>query len=220
MFNSRRNLTYCALVLLFPMLVMVTSTGCIRQMAQLLYVIKGHQIPAKFPGLEDKRVAVVCISDESAYGPDTLTYTVSKYVCVKLSQGLKKGEIISPVKVENWVDEHGWDPTEVVDLGNDLQADAVLVIEVGSYSIHEGATIFKGRADISTTVYDIEKNGQVTFAHGPEEYTFPKNGRASIQTSDRKFEAFYLARLTDHISKLFIPHDKMESFADDAISDF
>lgn len=220
MINSRKNLAYCALVVLFPMLVMVSSTGCIRQMAQLLYVIKGHQVPAKYPGLEDKRVAVVCVSDESAYGPDTLTYTVSKNVCVKLSQGLKKGEIISPARVESWIDEHGWDPSDVVALGQDLDAEAVLVIEIGSYSIHEGATIFKGRADLTTTVYDIEKGGQITFSYGPDEYSFPENGRASIQTSDRKFEAFYLARLTDHISKLFVPHDKMDSFADDAMSDF
>ena len=220
MINSRKNLAYCALVLLFPMLVMVSSTGCIRQMAQLLYVIKGHQVPAKFPGLEGKRVAVVCVSDESAYGPDTLTYTVSKLVCIKLAQGLKKGEVISPGKVESWIDEYGWDPSEVVTLGKDLEAEAVLVIEIGSYSIHEGATIFKGRADLTTTVYDIEKDGQITFSFGPDEYSFPENGRAAIQTSDRKFEAFYLARLTDHISKLFVPHDKMESFADDAMSDW
>lgn len=220
MIKTKKHLAYCALMMLFPMLVMATSTGCIRQMAQLLYVIKGHQVPAKFQGLEGKRIAVVCVSDEAAYGPDTLTYTVSKNICVKLSQGLKKGKVISPAQVENWVDQYGWDPAEVVAMGKELNAESVVVIEIGSYSIHEGATIFKGRADITATVYDIKKDGQIVFSHGPSEYSFPKDGRASIQTSDRQFEAFYLARLTDHISKLFISHDKLDSFAEDAMTNF
>jgi len=77
-------------------------------MAQLLYVIKGHEVPAKYDGLGTSKIAVVCVSDASAYGPDTLTYTVSKYVSVKLAEGLKGTEIVSPAKVENWIDENGW----------------------------------------------------------------------------------------------------------------
>ena len=174
MISSRKNLAYCALVLLFPMLVMVSSTGCIRQMAQLLYVIKGHQIPAKFPGLEGKRVAVVCVSDEASYGPDTLTYTVSKLVCVKLAAGLKKGEIISPGKVENWMDENGWDPSEVVALGTDLKADAVLVIEIGSYSIHEARRSSKAVPIYRLRFTTSKKTGKSRFHSGRMSIRFPK----------------------------------------------
>ena len=92
-----------------------------------------------------------------------------------------------------------------------------MVIEVGSYSIHDGVTLFKGRVDLTCTVYDIEKEGQISFVQGPEEFIFPKNGRPSIQTSDRQFEAFFLARLTDHISRLFVKTDKMDTFANEAI---
>ena len=55
---------------------LIGSTGCIGAMAQLLYVIKGHKSPADFAGLEGKRVAVVVVSDASAYGPDTLTLSL------------------------------------------------------------------------------------------------------------------------------------------------
>lgn len=213
--NSRR--ACLLLMLLLPAFAVATSTGCIRQMAQLMYVIKGHEIPAKYSGLKGQRVAIVCVSDQTAYGPDTLTFTVSKYVSVKLQQGVKDIEVISPPKVDSWVDQNGWDPDSVVALGQDLKADKVLVIEIGSYSIHEGATIFKGNADVSTTVYDITKDGQVVFVHGPEPFSFPKNGRPAIHSTDRQFEAFYLARLTDHLSRLFVPHDKMDSFAEDAM---
>jgi hypothetical protein len=205
-----------SLFVILPMIV-VSSSGCIGAMSQLMYVIKGHKVPAKYEGLEEKKVAVLCLSDASAYGPDTLTYTVSKFVSVKLAQGVKDAEIIHPSKIENWIDENGWEESNVVPLGKDVGADMVVVIEIGSYSIHDGATIYKGSADLNVSVYDIEKNGQVSFVHGPDVFSFPENGRPAIQTTERKFETFYLARLTEYISRLFVPHDKMETFADDAM---
>lgn len=199
------------------MVVLTTTTGCINQMAQLLYVIKGHQIPAKFQGLEGKRVAVICLSDASAYGPDTLTYTVAKHVSSKIANGLKDVDVIGQNKIENWLDQYGWDGDNVLALGEDVKADMVVVIEIGSYSIHEGATIFKGKADHSVTVYDIQKDGRTSFAQGPDLFSFPENGRPVIQTTERQFEAFFLSRLTEHISRLFVPYDKMDAFADDAM---
>ena len=217
MFDLTNKFTRSLLILILPLAIIATSTGCIRQMAQLLYVIKGHEVPAAYDGLGEGKIAVVCVSDASAYGPDTLTYTISKYVSVKLAEGLKKAEIVSPFKVENWIDENGWEIGDATALGQELEADKVLVIEVGSYSIHDGATIFKGQVDLTCTVFDIEKEGQVSYVYGPEEFSFPENGRPSIQTTDRQFEAFFLARLTDHISRLFVKSNKLDTFADDAI---
>ena len=62
--------------------------GCTSAISTLMYVIKGHTMPATYGGLEEKKIAVVCISDASAYGPDTLTYTISNALSVKLAQGL------------------------------------------------------------------------------------------------------------------------------------
>ena len=217
MLNLVSRFTRRLLLLMLPLAILTTSSGCINQMAQLLYVIKGHEVPADYEGLNESKVAVVCVSDASAYGPDTLTYSIAKYVSVKLAQGLKGSEIVSPAKVENWIDQNDWDAAEVETFGKDLGVDKVLVIEIGSYSIHDGATLHKGQADLSCTVYDIEKNGQVSYAHGPEEFSFPENGRPSIQTSDRKFELFYLTRLTDRITRLFVISDKLDTIAEDAI---
>ncbi len=217
MVNKKNGFTRRAMMLVLPLAILTTSTGCIRQMAQLLYVIKGHEVPADYDGLEDSRIAVVCVSDASAYGPDTLTYSIARNVSVKLAKGLKDTEIVGPAKVENWIDRNGWDPVEATTLGEDLEADKVLVIEIGSYSIHDGVTLHKGSADLTCTVYDVKKDGQVSYVHGPEVFSFPKNGRPSIQSSDRQFEAFFLARLTDRITRLFVMSDKMDTFANDAI---
>ena len=155
MLNLVSRFTRRVLLLMLPLAILTTSSGCINQMAQLLYVIKGHEVPADYEGLNESKVAVVCVSDASAYGPDTLTYSIAKYVSVKLAQGLKGSEIVSPAKVENWIDQNDWDAAEVETFGKDLGVDKVLVIEIGSYSIHDGATLHKGQADLSCTVYDL-----------------------------------------------------------------
>lgn len=213
----KRNLyTSFATISTLAFLLMI-STGCVGALAQLMYVIKGHEVPAAFNGLVGKRVAVVCVSDASAYGPDTMTYTVAQAVSIKLSQGVEEIEVIAPGKIEAWIDTNGWNESEFVELGKGVNADVVLAIEVASYSIHEGSTMYKGRADVTATVYDIEKDGQVPFVYGPKHFAFPQNGRPAIQTSEREFEAFYLAQLTINIANQFAPHDQLDSFANDAI---
>lgn len=52
---------------------LLMQTGCVGALSQLIYTIRGHDEEPAFPELNDKRVAVVCVSDASAYGPDTLT---------------------------------------------------------------------------------------------------------------------------------------------------
>lgn len=198
------------------LLALATSSGCMGLAAQLMYVIKGHKTPAKFKGLEGQRVAVVCVSDAAAYGPDTLTYTINKAVSVKLANGVRKITVIPPTDIEKWMDVNGWSEHNFVEIGRGLKADKVVAVEVGSYSIREGSTLYKGRTNLTVTVYDIKNGGQVVYVDGPEEHTFPQNGRPAIQTTDRKFETLYLAKLTDHIARQFFDHDMLDSVAEDA----
>ena len=196
---------------------MLATPGCVGALAQLIYTVKGHEVEAAYKGLNGKRVAVVCVSDASAYGPDTLTYTVAQAVGIRLANGLEEdSQVIAPARIEEWIDQNGWNETEYVELGKGVDADRVVAIEIASYSLTEGSTIFKGRADVTVTVYDIEKNGQVPYSAPPQHFVFPKHGRPAIQTSEREFEAFYLAQLTTMIGNHFVSHDKLESFARDA----
>lgn len=186
-------------------------------MSQLMYVIKGTNVPASYAGLNEKRVAVVCVSDASAYGPDPLTYTISNALSVKLARGLKKSMVIPVTKIEQWIDTHGWDQRDFTQLGKGVEADVVVAVDVSSYTIHEGSTMFKGKSDVTVTVYDVEKEGEIDFHYGPKFYEFPKTGRPAIQTTDREFEAMYLGQLVIHLANQFVDHDKMDAFAADAI---
>lgn len=212
--NARKHPLFALFVL--AMIPILASTGCMGAMAQLLYVIKGHKTKAAFKGLEGKKVAVVCVSDAVAYGPDTLTYTVSKTISLKLAQSVKKIQVIPPSKIESWMDNNDWNQIDFTEVGKGVGADMVVAIEIGRYTIHEGATLYKGRSDLTVTVYDMANEGQVVFVKGPQDYVFPSSGRPAIQTNDRNFEAIYLAKLNDHIAKLFYDHDALDDVADDA----
>lgn len=213
---SSNNRIRCFLVLTLA-LGLLTLPGCVGFLAQVIYTIKGHDVQPAFKGLNGKRVAVVCVSDASAYGPDTLTYTVGQAVGILLANGLdEESQIIAPARIEAWRDTNSWNETEYVELGKGVEADMVVAIEIASYSLTEGSTLYKGRADVTVTVYDIEKDGQVPYSATPNHFVFPKHGRPAIQTSEREFEAFYLSQLTTMIANHFIVHDKLESFARDA----
>ncbi len=218
-FKSRTTMLSATFAL--TALLVVSFSGCIGLMSQMMYVIKGHNVPAAYDGLENQRVAIVCVSDVSAYGPDNLSYTVSRAIGIKLAQGVKKIKLVPSSKVESWIDQNGWDELDFEGLAKGIGADRVIAVELASYSIKDGATMYKGRSDVTVTVYDLDEPGspKVAYGFGPQEFEFPKNGRPAIQTSDRKFEAFYLSQLTQHITNHFVEHDRLESVAVDAMMD-
>ena len=178
-------------------------------------------VEAAFNGLEEKKVAVVCISDASAYGPDTLTYTIANALSLKLAQGLNEEMTIIPVSlVEQWIDTHGWDERDFLALGQGVGADSVVAVDVKSYSIHEGSTMLKGKSDVTATVYNVGKGGQVDFNYGPKIFEYPTHGRPATQTSERDFETLYLGQLVIDLAKQFTPHDHFDTFASDAILNY
>ena len=71
--------SYIRVRYLFVCLIAVSllmQVGCVGFLSQMIYTLRGHAVEPAYDGLNGKRVAVVCVSDNSAYGPDTLTYTV------------------------------------------------------------------------------------------------------------------------------------------------
>ena len=193
------------------------APGC-GSVAQLMYVIKGYKVKAVYSGLKRSRVAVVVVSDATSYGPDSLTRVVGRALGARLAGNVDGIKVIPQNKIENWKDTHGWNELDYIALGEGVGADKVLAIEMDSYSIHEGKTMYKGRAMLTTSVYDLENGGQIVFTQGPAEYQFPKShGRPAISTDPQKFEAAYISQLVENIGRNFYDHEKVETFAEDAI---
>ena len=204
------------MIILFAATICLTAAGC-GAMAQLLYFVKGHDIPAAYSGFEGKRVAIVVTTESSSYGPDSLSETVEKYLHLKLATNVEAIEIVSETEVKNWLDLNQSDGTHLADLGAGVGADLVLGVDIDNYKIRQGRTMYKGRADIEVNVVDIA-TGNKTFAFGPDHFEYPENGRPAINTTDRQFQMFYLSWLTERIARNFYKHDSLADVADDAAS--
>lgn len=209
---------------LFPVFAMAAvvlfafaSQGCSIP-ANLMNAIYGNDIKAAYPGLEESKVAVVVVSDAASYGPDSLSRVVARAIGNRLSANVKKVIVIDQTEVEDWIDKNGWNEKDFVKLGQGTGADKVLSVEIGSYSIKEGSTLYKGRALVTTNVYDLKAGGQVVFSQGPAEFQFPRShGRPAISTNPQQFEAAYLSRLVESIGRNFYDHAKAETVAEDAM---
>ena len=92
------------MIALIALSAIVSSTGCMQELAQIMYVIKGHETPPPFAAMKEKNVAIVCLSDASAYGPDTLAYTITKQVSAKMARAKDEIKIVSPVDVEEFIE--------------------------------------------------------------------------------------------------------------------
>ena len=149
----------------------------------------------------------MCIRDRSK--------TVARYVSLKFATNIEEVDVVSETEINNWIDTRAWDGENFAALGRGVNADFVLGINMDNYTIREGQTIFKGRADVTVKVIDVATNLE-TFQQGPTLFEYPENGRPALNTSERKFEAFYLAWLTQRIARTFYKHDGLEDMAEDA----
>ena len=111
--------------------------------------------------------------------------------------------------------DRGYD-ANYVEIGQTLKANKVVVVEVSSYSLREGATLYKGRAMYSTRVYDIE-SGEVRFNRGPINIAFPESGQPVTDTNAIQFEKTFLNELSYRISRYFYDYAIEEEFGRDAI---
>lgn len=209
--GGRRFLPRFALIVAALVLV----PGCVGASAQLLYLIYGNKVAAQYEGLNNKKVAVVCVSDASAYGPQMLSLSVERLVGQKLSSNVPGIKLIPQSTVDNWKDQYGWDEMDFVEIGKGVGADAVVAIEISGYSLHDGATMYKGQASVTTRVYNVA-GSPVAFYVGPEDYQFPKSGRPVMQMTERQFETVFLEKFCEHLARRFYEHEKLDTIAEDA----
>ncbi len=203
--------------LIFLAIILFSCVGCIGAAAQLMYFFQGLKVKAEYDGLKNSRVAVICVTDASSYGPNNLTKTIGQILGSRLQIEVNRIQVIPQNEIENWKDINGWNEIDFVQIGKGLKADKVLAVEIDSYSIHEGQTMYKGRAMVTTKVYDIKNGGEVVFSQGPAEYQFPKShGRPALATDEQQFERVYLSKLVEKIAHSFYDYERVDEIADDA----
>ena len=210
---SWRNLrAVCGLILASAL----ASSGC-GALATVAWVIKGPpKEPAKFKGLENKRVAVVCLDTNSLSGPGGEADAIGKAVNVALGFHVPNIHMVRPAEVADWIDGRNDDITDYRDVGRGVKADMVVGIDLVSFNIHEGQTLLKGKARVGVKVYDMAKGGEVVYESPVQEIAWPENGARHVTENEANFRAIFIHTLAQKIANDFYDYEIMTEFAKDA----
>jgi hypothetical protein len=194
---------------------LVTSSGCVSALATALWVLKGTNIPAEYDGLRAKRVVVVCRPvTASLYSHPGVAKDVSRQISRLLQEHVPKIEVVDQRKVAEWIDNHTWD--NYLDIGEALEAEMVVGIDLEHFSIYQGQTLYQGKADCTIEIYDCQ-TGERVFEKRPPQAVYPPNH--VISTSDMQeaeFRRRFVRILCEQIARHFYGHDPHVDFAMDA----
>lgn len=192
------------------------STGC-EAISHLSYLMNGfHPVPAKFGGLEGKRVAVVCLDANSLSGPAAEADAVAKAVALNLAYHVPDIEVVRHAEIADWMDNQEQDLTDYRDVGRGVKADMVVGIDLASFSIHEGQTLLKGRANAGVKVFDMTRGGDVVYESPAKEISWPENGARHVTENESNFRAIFLHTLAQKIARDFYSYELIEDYGLDA----
>jgi len=203
-----RNLALAALLV-----TLCSMTGCVGLTVQLANMLGMNMVPAAYAGLKGRKVAVVCVTPDSSYGP----IDPGEMLAVELEQYLKghvrRIELVPRGDVTNWLEQHGRELVNYVKLGEALKAEKVLVVELASFSCHDNITFYQGKANVHVNVFDVE-TGEVVYDHDDPDTSFPANGGYHLtDMSEEKFKRAFLTHLAKDIGRRFHMNDLPERFA-------
>ena len=194
---------------------LVSAIGC-SAVATAFYVVKGTNVNAEFNGLKAKRVVVVCRATSSLdYSVPRAGHELARQVAGRLSDHVRKIEIVAQQEVGAWIDENTWD--EFTEVGDALGAEMVVGIELENFKLYQSQTLFQGRAVYSVRVFDMTQGGDVAYEKDPPEAVYPPN--AAVETSqmlERQFRREFIADLAEQIARHFYDHDSRVDFAKDS----
>jgi hypothetical protein len=215
--------TCCYLLTLVAACAVVASQGgCTSVFTTMVYLFKGTDVQPVFPGLNDKKVAVVCRPAQSLqFGSSSVATEIASEVG-RLPKLKTRGKIkIVPQRdVENWIDENSRGEDDFAQIGDALKADMVLAIELEDFELSQGPTLWQGNSKVQLKVLDLSKPDGDQVVFGPEHMphvVYPPNSSIPVQErSEDEFRRQYVKILSDTIGRYFYPHDPRDMYAQDA----
>ena len=191
------------------------SSGC-TPLATFMHAVGVDMIPAEYEGLKNSTVAVVTLTDGSQYSNDVSARELSRFIGGHLTKEVRGIQLVREDKIEQWRDINGWDSLDFDRIGQGVHAEKVLGIELANLRLREGATLFRGRADVISNVIDAE-TGNVEFTKSLDEFTYPTiAGQYTSETTEPKFRKLYLKMLAEEIARSFHPYDLTDRIAADS----
>ena len=201
---------------LFASALLIACSGC-STLLTAAYILMPEDTPAEFKGLKGKHVAVVCkpiveLEFTDAGSARELAATVGGLI----ERNVRKTRVIDQREVARWIDEHAW--VDYPTVGKALDADLVVGIDLAEFRLHEGATLYRGRATAHVRVFDIA-TGKVVFEKRYDDFQYPADG--AVPTSDRsepQFRGMFLQILAGRIARSFHAYDSRAIFAEENLT--
>ena len=193
-----------ALLLVFASTILATNCGCLARMLDFgVYVLKGPPlVPAEYKQLEGQRVAVICVSVANSYGPNAVTNRITRDLQRLLAAKVTEIEMVRESEVADWLDHHDWSDIDYHEVGRGVKADRVVVVELNQpLKLREGPNLYRGAADFTVTVFDINNNGEKHFRRRVEEFRWPAQARYGV--SESKFEQAFTLRIAERVGQYF-----------------
>ncbi|HIN95058.1 MAG TPA: hypothetical protein EYN03_05385 [Planctomycetes bacterium] len=196
----------------------VPLAGC-GLLAHSLYVIKGNKVKPIYDKLHHQRVAIICMTTSPAAGPNSPSGMIAREVSTILAKNVEKIELVRQSEIADWIDRNHWNELDYLELGRGVNADRVIALDLESFRLREGKTLFKGRSTVTTTVYDLTAGDKIAYQATAHDFMFPQNGaRHTAETTEASFRRMYVRALGRHLAKAFYAYDLKEDFAYDATS--
>ena len=204
-------------IVVFALLVPVLASGC-SIITTVAYLVQPEKdVPAEFKDLRGKHVAVVCKPIvELEFSDSGSARELASMVGGHLMQNVRKARVIDQREVTRWIDENAW--VDYPTLGKSLDADLVVGIDLEKFRIHEGSTLYRGRASANVRVYDVAAK-TVVFEKRFEDFTFP--GASAVPATDQsesQFRALFLEVLARRIARSFHAYDSRATFAEENLT--
>lgn len=196
--------------------VLLTQPGCLGLLSNLMHAVGADRVPPEYDGLAKSKVAIVTMTDQSQYSDDVAARLLTRKVSDVLSMEVKEMTLVHDEAIQKWRDTHGWETVDYLEMGKDVKADKLLAIEMTDMRLRDGATLYRGRAAIVITVYDMATE-KVVFRKEIDEYTYPvQAGQYTSETTETKFRKLFLTMLAKQISRTFHSYDFADTVALDA----
>lgn len=217
--RSRLCLVHWLALVMMAATTVVSASGCGAILATGIYVLQGgNMLPAEYDGLKGQRVVVVCRPPSSnEYRHAGASRAVAQRVSELLVDNVKNIDVVPPQDVDEWLDESEWD--DFKELAKAVHAEKVVYIELNSFDLFRGATLYQGQSDVTVTVYDMNDNGKMAWERHIGELLYPTNSGIPAQDKPQQlFEREFVSVVGKRVSEHFYKHDAHSAFAIDALA--
>ena len=201
---------------LLALLPLPLVTGC-STLFTVAYLIQPADMPAEFNGLKGSKLAVVCRPIiELEFTDAGSARELATLVGGQIEDNVRRASTVGQHEVSRWIDENDW--TDYHAVGGALSVDHVVGIDLEEFRLHEGSTLYRGRAAVNVRVYDI-KEKKVVFQKRLDDFAFPANNAIpSTDMSEAQFRSMFLRVLSQRISRLFHAYESQAVFAEESLT--